>query len=121
MNKVKDYLECEIKERELVIKKLSKLSFFLTVFSSVFFHILKQKTYRIGNLSFYFVFFFNRSNNKKKLYEIKKKKKKHNKVLYLTKNKLDCIEMLISQFIMDLNISHDEFKMTMNEKKDYDN
>ena len=29
--------------------------------------------------------------------------------------------MLISQSIMDLNISHDEFKMIMNEKKDYDN
>ena len=55
------------------------------------------------------------------MYEIKKRKKKHNKVLYLVKNKLDCIEMLISQSIMDLNISHDEFKMTMNKKKDYDN
>ena len=51
----------------------------------------------------------------------KKRKKKHSKILYLSKNKLDCIEMLISQSIMDLNISHDEFKMIMNEKKDYDN
>ena len=55
------------------------------------------------------------------MYETKKKKKKHNKVLYLGKNKLDCIEMLVSQFIIDLNISHDEFKMIINEKKDYDN
>ena len=30
--------------------------------------------------------------------------------------------MLVSQSIMDLNISHDEFKMIINEKKkDYDN
>ena len=42
-------------------------------------------------------------------------------MVYLGKNKLDCIEMLISQPIMYLNISHDEFKMIMNEKKDYDN
>ena len=28
--------------------------------------------------------------------------------------------MLISQSIIDLNISHDEFKMIMNEKQDYD-
>ena len=51
----------------------------------------------------------------------RRERKKHNKVLYLGKNKLDCIEMLISQPIMDLNISHDEFKMIINEKKDYDN
>ena len=50
----------------------------------------------------------------------KKRKKKHNKILYLGKNKLDCIEMLIIQSIMDLNISHDEFKMIINEKKYYD-
>ena len=29
--------------------------------------------------------------------------------------------MLISQSIMDLNISHNKFKTIMNEKKDYDN
>ena len=51
----------------------------------------------------------------------RRERKKHNKVFYLGKNKLDCIEMLISQPIMDLNISHDEFKMIINEKKDYDN
>ena len=51
----------------------------------------------------------------------KKRKKNRNKLLYMGKNKLDCIEMLISHSIMDLNISHDEFKMIMNEKKDYDN
>ena len=37
------------------------------------------------------------------------------------KNKLDCIEILICQSIADLDISHEEFKMIMNEKKDYDN
>ena len=51
----------------------------------------------------------------------KKRKKKHDKVLYLGKNKLDCIEMLISQAIIDLQISHEEFKMIVDEKKDYDN
>ena len=37
------------------------------------------------------------------------------------KDKLDCIEMLISQTISDLNISHEEFKAIIDEKKDYDN
>ena len=50
-----------------------------------------------------------------------KRKKRHDKVHYLARNKLDCIEMLISQSIMDLNINQDEFKMIMNEKEDYDN
>ena len=51
----------------------------------------------------------------------KKTKKKHNKLLYFGKNKLDCIEMLIRQAIIDLQISHEEFEMIFNEKKDYDN
>ena len=29
--------------------------------------------------------------------------------------------MLISQIIIDLQISHEEFKMIVDEKKDYDN
>ena len=74
-------------------------------------------------ISSVFILFFSLTTAiiKKLLYESKKRKKKHNKVVYLGKNKLDCIEMLISQPIMYLNISHDEFKMIMNEKKDYDN
>ena len=47
----------------------------------------------------------------------KKRKKKHYKLLYLHKNKLDCIAMLISQAIIDLNISHEEFNLIINEKK----
>ena len=51
----------------------------------------------------------------------KKRKKKHNKIFYLGKNKADSVEMLISQAIIDLDISHEEFKTIINEKKDYDN
>ena len=43
-----------------------------------------------------------------------KRKKKHNKLLYLGKNKLDAIEMLISQAITDRIIDHDEFKAIIN-------
>ena len=61
------------------------------------------------------------SQIKKLLYEAKKKKKKHNKIIYLGKNKLDCVEMLISQAIIDQQINHNEFKMIIHEKKYYDN
>ena len=50
--------------------------------------------------------------------ETKLRKKKHNKLLYLAKNKLDCIEMLISNFIKDGIISHDEF-LEILKKKEY--
>ena len=96
------------------------LTVFLTIISglNIFSHIKTKKHTRLMS-SVFFVFFFCLSVGiiKKLLYETKKRNKSHNKVLYLGKNKLDCIEMLISQSIMDLNISHDEFKMIINEKK----
>ena len=51
--------------------------------------------------------------------ETKLRKKEHNKLLYLPKNKLDCIEMLISNSIRDGIISHDEFLEILKEKKEY--
>ena len=47
----------------------------------------------------------------------KLRKKKHNRVIHLAKNKLDCIEMLISKSIKDGIISHDEFLEILREKK----
>ena len=49
--------------------------------------------------------------------ETKSRKRKHNKLLHLAKNKLDCIEMLISKSIKDGIISHDEFLEILKEKK----
>ena len=51
--------------------------------------------------------------------ETKLRKKKHNRLLHLAKNKLDCIEMLISNSIKDGIISHDEFLEILKEKKEY--
>ena len=53
--------------------------------------------------------------------EIKARIKKHNKLLHLTKSKLDCVEMLVSKSVMDGIIDHNEFLAIMKEKKDYDN
>ena len=52
--------------------------------------------------------------------ETKLEKKKHNRLLYLAKNKLDCIELLISNSIKDGIINHDEFLEIIKEKKAYD-
>ena len=45
---------------------------------------------------------------------IKKKKKKHDKIVLLAKSKLNSTEVLISNVLIDSNISHDEFVLTNN-------
>ena len=55
----------------------------------------------------------------KKLLSItrRKKKKKHDKILMLTKTKLNNIETLISQALNDMEISHEEFVTILKEKR----
>ena len=49
------------------------------------------------------------------------KKKQHNKYFMLAKSKLNSIETLISQALIDLEIiSHEEFKTIVNEKEKYE-
>ena len=50
---------------------------------------------------------------------IKKKKKKHNKVVLLTKSKLNSKEVLISKALIDSVISHDEFFLINNVLKEH--
>ena len=50
---------------------------------------------------------------------IRKKKKKHNKRVLLAKSKLNCIEVLISQVLINSNIGHDEFILINNVLKKY--
>ena len=57
---------------------------------------------------------------KKLLKETRKKKKKHSKIIILAKSKLNSIETLMSQALIDLEISHEEFKTIVNEKEKYD-
>ena len=52
--------------------------------------------------------------------ETKIRKKKHSRLLRLAKNKLDCVEMLVSKSVMDGFIDHDEFTAIIKEKKGYD-
>ena len=51
---------------------------------------------------------------------IKKKKKKNEKILLLTKSKLNAKHFLIFKDLVDSNISHDEFISTDNVLKGYD-
>ena len=54
----------------------------------------------------------------KKLLSITRNKtKKHDKILILAKSKLDSIENLISQGLIDMEISHEELNAIIREKK----
>ena len=57
---------------------------------------------------------------KKLQQETKTRKKKHNRILYLAKNKLYCVEMLVSKSVMNGIIDHNESLAIMKEKKNYD-
>ena len=48
------------------------------------------------------------------------KQKKHDQLLILAKNKFYSIETLISQALIDLDISHEEFITILNEKDKYE-
>ena len=50
---------------------------------------------------------------------IKKKKKKHDKIVLLSKSKFNSIEVLISKALIDSVISHDEFVLINNGRKEY--
>ena len=57
---------------------------------------------------------------KKLLKERRKKEKKNCKIIILAKSKLNSIESLMSQTLIDLDISHEEFKTIVNKKEKYD-
>ena len=65
---------------------------------------------RIPSASFTLVFSLTTGIIKKVLKITINKKKKHNKIVMLAKSKLNSIETLISQTLIDFEISHEEFK-----------
>ena len=134
ISKVKYYFNEEILYQQSLTNKLSKyltvfdylnkiLTVALTVFSStnIFVHV-KGKKKLVGLITSIFSLLFSLSFGIviKLKQETKLRKKKHNGLLYLAKNKLDFIEMLISDFIEDGIINHDEFLEILKEKKEYD-
>ena len=57
---------------------------------------------------------------KKLQQETKIRKKKQNRLFYLAKNILDCIEMLISKTVEGGTIDYNYFSAIIEEKKQYD-
>ena len=121
INKVKNYFNNEISEREIMIKKLNKyiVSFdyldkvFITLSAS--FGTLSIASHAtvvgipvgIAGASLTLIFTIGAGINKSLLQLTKKRKKRHNKIMTLAKNKLNTIETLLSSALNDSKISHD--------------
>ena len=74
----------------------------------------------IASTCFTLIFSITTEIIKKLLNITRNKKKKHDKILMLAKSKLNSIETLISQALIDLDISHEEFITILKEKDRYE-
>ena len=69
----------------------------------------------IASASLTLIFSLTTAIIKKLLSITRNKKKKHEKILMLAKSKLDSIQTLVSQALIDMEISHEEFNTTVRE------
>ena len=131
---IENYFHQEINQRKSYSKKLNKLhrqSFdymdkVLIALSAtsggvsiISFTSITGTPVGIGSASVTLIFSLTTGIAKKLLSITRKKKKKHDKVLVLAKSKLNSIETLISQVLIDVEISHEEFITILNEKDKY--
>ena len=71
---------------------------------------------RIASASLTLIFSLTSGIVKKLLNKTRKKKKKHDKILMLAKSKLNSIKSLISEALIDLDISQEKFIIILKEK-----
>ena len=74
----------------------------------------------IASASFNLIFSLTTRIIKKLLSITRNKKKKHDKIIILVKSKVDSIETLVSQALIDMEISHEEFNAIIREKQKYE-
>ena len=119
-NEIKDYFVADIKERELISKRLSKYIASFDYFDKSLI-VLSVTTGSISIASFATVigapvgmmsascslaFSITTGFVKKFLKTIRNKKKKHNKIVMLARSKLNSIESKISEALINNEISH---------------
>ena len=134
INNIKEYFNTEIKERKYIIKKISKYivafdyadKVFITLSAS--FSTLSIASYAmvvgipagIAGASLTLIFTVTTGVVKTLLNITRKKKKKHSKIIALARSKLNIIENLISQALIDFEITHEEFSKIIYEKNNYE-
>ena len=127
---IENYFHQEINQRKLCIKKLSK---YVTAFdyidkilivlsattggeSIISFTNIVGAPVGVASVSFTLIFSLTTGIIKKLLSITRNKKEKHDKILMLAKTKLNIIETLISQALIDMEISHEDFAAIFKEK-----
>ena len=133
ISNIEDYFIAEIKERELMSKKLSKyISFFdyfdkslivLTVTSDgvsiASFATVIGIPVGITSASLSLAFSLCTGLIKKLLRATRNKKKKHKNIVMLAGSKLNSTERKISGVLINNQISHEDFMTITNEKRNY--
>ena len=128
---IENYFHEEINQRNLCSKKLSKyvtafdyIDKILIVLSAtisgvciISFESVVRASVGIASASFTLIFSLATEIIKKLLSITRNKKKKHNKNLILAKSKLNSIETLVFQALIDMELSREEFKTILKEKK----
>ena len=129
-----NYFYQEINERKWYIRKLNKC---ITIFEYIdkiliilsatsrgvsIISILSIVRVPVGIASASFTWIFSIAKGIIKiLFKItRNEKKKHDNILMLAKSKLSSIKILISKALSDMEISHEEFTIILNEKDKYD-
>ena len=135
INKIKYYFNNEINERKDIIKKLNKYIVSFDYLKKMFialsasFGTLSIASHAtvigipvgIAVSSLTLIFTISTGVNKSLLQVTKKRKKKHNKIITLTKSKLNVINTLLSSALNNSKISHQEFTNIIAEKNMYEN
>ena len=133
ISKIENYFHEEINQRKSCSKKLNK---YITAFdyidkilivlsatssgvSIISFTSIIGAPVGIASASFTLIFSLTTGIIKKLLSITRNKKKKHNKILMLAKSKLNSIETLISQRLIDMETSHEKFITILREKVKY--
>ena len=130
ISKIENYFMNEINHRKSYSKKLSKyvttfdyIDKILIVLSATAggvsicsFTSVIGAPVGIASASFTLIFSLSTGIIKKLLNTTRKKKKKHDKVLMLAKSKLNSIKTLLSQALINMDISHEEFVTILREK-----
>ena len=134
ISKIENYFIEEINQRKSCSKKLNKyvavfdyidqalivLSATSSGVSIISFTSIVGAPVGIASASLTLFFSLTTGIVKKLLNITRNKKKKHDKILMLAKSKLNSIETLISQALIDMDISHEEFVTILNEKDEYE-
>ena len=131
INEIKYYFVAEIKERELVSKRLSKyiasfdcfdeslivLSVSTGSISIASFATVIGASVGIASASFTLAFSICKGIVKRLLKTTRSKKKKHKKIVMPAKSKLNRIESKISEALINNEISHEDLIAIINEEK----